>query len=283
MRKNPKPTPISTSVIHANQFWLFTLFLLLALPLQAADNTLKGSLPSPKEFLANSSAPLPAAFQAGTLRAQILPKNYTTLANELPARIDKIHVPEGGRFQAGELLVTLDCAIQKAQLTKAIATLNSAERISSVHAKLAQMKTMGKLEAITSAAEAEKARADLTLMRATVAKCTLTAPFAGRVAEQKVREHQYLQAGQPLLDILDDSQLIIEFIVPSRWLTWLKPEIPFILHVDETDKNYPAKVTRIGARVDAVNQSIKVNGAFIDPTPELLAGMSGRAELNPPP
>ncbi len=225
---------------------------------------------------------LPTALQAGSLRAQILPKEYTTLANELPARVDRIHVPEGGCFKAGDPLVSLDCAIQKAQLAKARATLIAAEKVASVNAKLAEMQSMGGLEVVTSAAEATKARAEVVLMEVTVSKCTLLAPFAGRVAEQKVREHQYLQPGQPMLDILDDSHLEIELIAPSRWLAWLKPKMPFTLHVDETGQSYPAQVIRIGARVDAVSQSIKVTGQLAKTFPELLAGMSGHVEFAPP-
>ncbi|MEO5330479.1 MAG: efflux RND transporter periplasmic adaptor subunit [Magnetococcus sp. YQC-5] len=238
-------------------------------------------MPSPQAIPPNESSKslLPTALQAESLRALILPKNFTTLANELPARIDRIHVPEGGRFKAGDLLVSLDCAIQKAQLEKARAALTAAEKISSVNAKLAEMKSMGGLEAVTSAAEAAKARAEVTLMSTTVSKCTLTAPFSGRVAEQKVREHQYLQAGQALMDILDDSRLEIEFIVPSRWLAWLKTDLPFKLHLDETGQAHAAKITRIGARVDAVSQSIKVTGTFTQSSPGLLAGMSGRVEI----
>ncbi|MBF0342588.1 MAG: efflux RND transporter periplasmic adaptor subunit [Magnetococcales bacterium] len=229
-----------------------------------------------------SSAPGPSALQASSLRAQILPKHFTTLSNELPARIDRIHVPEGARFKAGETLVSLDCVLQKAQLEKARAALTAAEKVSSVNARLAEMKTLGGLEVITSAAEAAKARAEVALMQATVSKCTLAAPFAGRVAEQKAREHQYLQAGQPILDILDDSHLEIEFIAPSLWLAWLKADMPFTLHVDETRRAIAAKVLRIGARVDSVSQSIKVTGAFTQANPDLLAGMSGRVEITPP-
>ncbi|NGZ05235.1 MAG: efflux RND transporter periplasmic adaptor subunit [Magnetococcales bacterium] len=225
---------------------------------------------------------LPTALHADTLRAQILPLHYTTLANELPGRVERIHVREGGTFKAGDPLISLDCALHRAQLDKAKAALTAAEKISSVNAKLAEMKTLGGLEAVTSAAEAAKARAELTLMSTTVSKCTLLAPFPGRVAEQKIREHQYLQAGQPLLEILDDTHLEIEFIAPSRWLSWLKPGFPFALQVDETGQNHPAKVSRIGVRVDPVSQSVKVTGDFLKPTPDLKVGMSGRVAMDPP-
>jgi multidrug efflux pump subunit AcrA (membrane-fusion protein) len=102
------------------------------------------------------------------------------------------------------------------------------------------------------------------------------------VAEQKVREQQYVQPGQALLDILDDTSLELEFLVPSSWLRWLKPGQALRVTIDETRKTYPARFTRIAARVDPVSQSIKV-AATIDGTfPELIAGMSGRVTASPP-
>jgi hypothetical protein len=57
---------------------------------------------------------------------------------------------------------------------------------------------------------------------------------------------------------------------------------PFQLHVDETGSSYPAKITRIGGRVDPVSQSIKVVGEITADAPELTAGMSGRAIIAAP-
>jgi multidrug resistance efflux pump len=148
--------------------------------------------------------------------------------------------------------------------------------------RLAELNSVGKLELETSEAELSKARADLTLARATLEKCTVVAPFAGRVAEQKLREKQFAQPGQPVLDIIDDGTLELDFIVPSRWLAWLKPAHAFRVRIDETGETYPARLTRLGARVDPVSQSIKVTAVIDGRFPQLIAGMSGRIELAPP-
>jgi multidrug resistance efflux pump len=113
-------------------------------------------------------------------------------------------------------------------------------------------------------------------------KCSIPAPFSGRVAEQKVREQQYAQPGQPLLEIIDDSVLELEFIVPSRWLAWLKPGYAFKVGIDEVGKTFPARVQRIGARVDPVSQSVKLTATIDGHFPELIAGMSGRVTMAPP-
>ena len=96
-----------------------------------------------------------------------------------------------------------------------------------------------------------------------------------------MREQQFVQPGQALVDILDDTSLELEFLVPSAWLRWLKPGQQLKVTIDETRKTYPARFTRIGAKVDPVSQSVKV-AATIDGTfPELIAGMSGRVIAAP--
>ncbi|WP_296952039.1 efflux RND transporter periplasmic adaptor subunit [uncultured Massilia sp.] len=216
------------------------------------------------------------------IRAQLAPRRYTTVASEIGAKISRIAVPEGGAFRAGQALVAFDCSLQQAQLQKARAVLGAAERTYVANKRLDELRSVGKVELEASEAEVGKARAEVEGSRVLLSKCTIAAPFGGRVAEQKVREQQYVQPGQALLEILDDSVLELEFLVPSRWLAWIKPGHAFQVRIDETGKTYPAKVQRIGARVDPVSQSVKLSAAIAGRFPELIAGMSGRVELTPP-
>lgn len=234
-----------------------------------------------------SAATAPPAAAANLLdtreiRAQLMPRRYTTLAAEIGAKVNRLPVPEGGHFRAGELLVSFDCALQQAQLARARAAQAATEQTWNANRRLAELNSVGKVELEVSQAEFEKARADVAASQALLAKCAITAPFAGRIAEQKVREQQFTQPGQPLLEILDDSALELEFIVPSKWLVWLKPQQRFQVLIDETGRQYPAKVQRIGARVDPVSQSIKLSAVIDGRYAELIAGMSGKVLMTPP-
>jgi RND family efflux transporter MFP subunit len=215
------------------------------------------------------------------IRAQLMPRRYTTIAAEIGAKVSAIPVVEGGAFRAGQVLVQFDCALQRTQQEKAEAELEGAEMTLKSNLRLEQLNSVGQLELDLSKSAANKAKAELHASKAVMAKCQVAAPFAGRVAEQKVREQQYVQPGQALLDILDDSVLELEFLVPSVWLRWLKVGGTFEVQIDETRKTYPAKFTRIGARVDPVSQSVKVAAAIHGKFPELMAGMSGKVLITP--
>lgn len=216
------------------------------------------------------------------VRAQLLPRRYTTLAAEIGAKINRLPVPEGGNFRQGQTLIGFDCSLQQTQLNKAQAALTAAERTWQANQRLNELNAVGKVELDISEAEVGKAKAEVDANAAVISKCSLQAPFAGRIAEQRVREQQYVQPGQPLLEIIDDSTLELEFIVPSRWLTWLRPGYAFQVRIDETNKSYPARVQRIGARVDPVSQSVKLSAVINGRFAELISGMSGRVSLNPP-
>ncbi len=218
------------------------------------------------------------------IRGHLTPKRYTTLASELAAKVDRVTVREGDRFRSGQMLVALNCSVQRAQLDRARSILATAEKLAAAQQRLVELKTAGELDAEQAALEVAKARGEAEVMAATVAKCTIDAPFSGRVSEQKVRDQQFVQAGQPLLEVLDDSVLEVEFIVPSKWLAWLKVGMPFQVQVDELGgRLVSARVARLGAQVDPVSQSVKVVGEIAGGAADLVAGMSGRILLAPPP
>ncbi|MBF0375485.1 MAG: efflux RND transporter periplasmic adaptor subunit [Alphaproteobacteria bacterium] len=225
--------------------------------------------------------PLVVHAQEPDIRAQLAPGRFTTLSSELAARLARVAAREGERFAEGDVLITLDCAIQKAQLERARALAGAAEKVLTANRRLIELNSAGQLEAVAAAAEAAKARGEVAVMTATLDKCAVKAPFPGVVAEQKARAEQFVQPGQPILEILDDSRLEVAFILPSRLLTGLAVGQPFTVTVDETGRGYPGVVRRIKPRVDPVSQSVEVIGEIAGHFPELAAGMSGRLTLAP--
>ncbi len=153
--------------------------------------------------------------------------------------------------------------------------------VSRAKAEVNSLEATGVLELDLARSVVSRARAEVGAGQAIMSKCSVAAPFNGRVAEQKARDQQFVQLGQPLLDIIDDSVLELEFLVPSAWLRWMRVGGALRVQIDETRKTYPARFIRVGARVDPVSQSIKVVAAIDGQHAELMAGMSGRVIATP--
>ncbi|MGH8652721.1 MAG: efflux RND transporter periplasmic adaptor subunit [Gammaproteobacteria bacterium] len=218
--------------------------------------------------------------QLGNIRGLVKPKSEARLSSEVLARITALPFKPGQRFREGDVLIRLDCSRYQAQLASAKAELNARSKTHENNRELSRLNAIGKLEVEISKAEADKAAAEARAAGVNVSRCVITAPYPGRLVESKVHEHETVAPEQELMTILDDRDLEIEIIVPSKWLTWLKVGTPFTFHVDETDSDYLAKVSELGARVDPVSQTMRVDGIFQTAAHDVLAGMSGTARFS---
>jgi hypothetical protein len=62
----------------------------------------------------------------------------------------------------------------------------------------------------------------------------------------------------------------------------VQDDTTFKIEVDETGKSYPARITRLGAKVDSASQSLEITAIILGEHTELLSGMSGTAVFNIP-
>jgi len=227
---------------------------------------------------AQSATPaMEAQGKEGRIRVQLAARNEVEVSSEIAAKIAQLDLREGDPFHAGQTLVAFDCSLYAAQLHKAEATLDAAKQLSSVNQRLSELHSVGALEVQQAEAKVKEGSAEVAYMRSTVGKCAIAAPFSGRVSKRYASAQQYATPGKPILQILDTGNLEVQMIVPSKWLTWLKPGAHFQVQVDELGRQYPAKVTRLGARIDPVSQSLPVTAEIDTKAPELLPGMSGFA------
>ncbi len=228
-----------------------------------------------------TTALLPS-LHAAEVRALLVPQVEATLSADMAGRIVQLPLEEGRRIEAGELLAAFDCAIPKARLAKARAELSGAERTLASNRKLSQLGSFSQLELALAESERDVARAAVAEAAALVEKCRLHAPFSGRVVKLHVHNHETVAQGAEMIELLDDSSLRLTLYVPSHWLRWLEAGQAFQVDIGETGKTYPARVAGIGARVDAVSQSIELYARIDGEHAELLAGMSGEARFSPP-
>jgi RND family efflux transporter MFP subunit len=255
--------------------------LLLTHPAWSADPP-----PAPaQDPLHDIAPPHDATANAGAwpdIRVQVVARTSATISAPMSGQLAEFPLRDGDRFEQSAVLARFVCAEQEGTLAHARALLEEKRQVLSTNHKLRDLGTGSGLEYHVAAAQVDEASADVQTATAVVASCTVKAPFAGRVGSISARPYQYLGVGAPLLDILEDRNLELELIVPSRWMVWLKPGTEFSVAIDETGHIYQAELTRLSGKVDAVSQSIKAYGKLDTAAPDLLAGMSGRATFNPP-
>lgn len=218
---------------------------------------------------------------ADAIRVVLSPEMETTLVAQMVGRIAALNASLGGKVSKGKTIVAFDCSEASARLQMAQAEYASAKETLEAKTGLRKLEAAGDMEVAVAAAAVDKAKGAIGLARAQLAQCTVVAPFSGSIVKVYVKPYQGVNVGNPLVDIISDGPLKIRLNAPSKLLASLHVGSPMEVDIDETGKTYPAKVTAINARVDAVAQTIELEARIEGKHPELLAGMTGVARFKP--
>ncbi len=222
------------------------------------------------------------AFSAEPLqvRAVLKANAAATISVAISARVLTLPFREGQSFNKGDELLTFSCDRYIADLRAKVAAFKARSLVAKNNTRLLRHQAVGRNELAVSISQMAEAEAVRDGQAALVRQCKIMAPYDGKMVERLINPHEIPAPNQPLFKIIDRSQVDVKLIVPSNWLGWLKPETRFDVRLDETGDVLRAKVTRLGAVVDAVSQTVKVTGALLAPSKKVLPGMSGTATFS---
>lgn len=228
-----------------------------------------------------ATAAEPAAIvEKDTVRGIVRAVHTAMISTDLQARAARITFQEGEKFTKGDILVEFDCRKQRAELASAEAQQLESNLNLDNFKVLQRVQAAGRHDLEISQARVAKATAEADVLRAHIDECTVIAPFDGRILELALHEHERPSPGHAFIGLVADGALEIDLIVSSKLTPVLKAGTEFTFFVDETQSSEIAVITRIGASVDAISQTIKIAARFKSPASGVLPGMSGIGQFD---
>jgi membrane fusion protein (multidrug efflux system) len=215
--------------------------------------------------------------------ATLAPVQGVFLGAESSGAITRVAVENGASVRAGDLLLQIDDAIERAQLAAADARLAIAKIDVDRAAELSAKATISQAELDAATAQFNQARADWMALRAVVDKKSVRAPFAGRVGIRQVNVGQYVTPGTPLLPLQSMDPMFVNFNLPQRHLPVIELGQAVAVKVDAfPDQVFEGRVTAINPEVDAASRNVSLQATISNPGEKLRAGMFARVELQLP-
>lgn len=233
--------------------------------------------PAPAAPAAKPSAPATAASGKQNVRVLIVPPREAKLSALMEGRLTSMPKAPGAAFRQGEVLAEFDCRSQKAEMAMSAARLEKAQRAYESQQSLVKLNASSNLDVAMAKADLAEAKARHQQTEVNVDRCVIVAPYAGWVVRRAANQFETVAAGTPVIEIVESGALRLELLVPSKWLRWLKAGQSFKVHVDEIDRDVPARISSLGSRVDPVSQTIAVRAELVQQVPGVLPGMSGSA------
>jgi len=229
---------------------------------------------------ADDTPSAPSLESASAIRVLLAAELETTLSSQMSGTLGELKTGFGEQVKKAEVLARFNCNEADARSKVAAAELAMAKQNLEAKKQLRQLNAVGDIEVSMANTEVQKADGARAMGVAQSGYCQVLAPFSGRIAKVYVKPYQTVTAGTPLFDLVSDGALKVRLNVPSNLLKSLKPGLPLQVSIHETGKTYPAHISAINSRVDAVAQTVELEARLDEKFPDLMAGMSGTARFN---
>lgn len=209
----------------------------------------------------------------GSLRS----RQSVILRPEVSGRVTQINFRDADRVRRGQLLVQLDDQLPMAQVKQAEAEVSIARANHRRNQELVEEKFIAQRAVDESAANLQVAEAKLALARATLARLKIVAPFDGIAGIRSINVGDYLKDGADIVNIEDLDALYVDFRLPERYQTKVRPGQAALVEVDALPgRRYNAVIQAIDPAVDANGRSISLRGCIDNRHLQLRPGMFAR-------
>lgn len=256
---------------------LLSLLLLIACNRQASDSIeiMQLRKKTNAEIISLAMQTYPYEFE---LLGTVQPKQRTTVASQISAKVGTVNVVIGSHFKAGELLINLEAAEIAARVEQAQAAFQQAEsdfkRISALVQQRAS--TSQDLDAIQAKERVTKASADEMKTLASYTK--ILAPYDGVVSQKFGEVGDIAIPGKPLLELISTGNYRIEADAPEKLFSSVNIGSDGSVVLDD-NSTYPTKVIEISPVASSLSRSfvIRTNAPNLA---KLFPGMFVRLRLN---
>jgi len=203
-----------------------------------------------------------------------------TVAPEIGGTVTEITFESGATVKQGDLLVKLDTSSEEAQLRAAEAQTELARLNAERNRKLRENQTVSQAELDATEATLKQAQANADGIRATIAKKTIRAPFAGKLGIRLVNLGEQLNVGQGIVSLQSLSPVFVDFSLPQQEFARLQTGLKVRAFLDAYPTNqFTGELAAINPDLDTVTRSVRVRAKFENAGELLRAGMFARVSV----
>lgn len=196
------------------------------------------------------------------------------LAFELSGVVDSVDVKSGANVKAGQVLVKLRDADDRAKLAALQATAKLAELTANRSKQQLAVQAISRAQYDTDMANLKSAQAQVAAQAALVDKKTLRAPFSGRIGIITVNPGQYINPGDKVVSLQQLDPVYVDFNVPQDSLQQLQVGSKVEVTTDSyPDLHFVGKVSATDPKVDPNTRNVGVEATLPNHDGKLMAGM----------
>jgi membrane fusion protein (multidrug efflux system) len=210
----------------------------------------------------------------------IAPVQGVTVSADLPGTVDRIAFDSGAAVVEGDVLVELDTRQEQAQLAAAEAERDLARLNFARMEGLVADGAIARAEYDRAAAEQKQTEARVGEIRATIARKTIRAPFAGILGIRQVNLGQYLSPGNPVAALQSLHPIYVNFSVPQQETPNMRlGRTVRVTLGDAAGGEFVGRITAVDSIVNEATRNVQVQATLPNREGSLRPGMFVQAEV----
>ena len=212
---------------------------------------------------------------SGTLK----PFEETVLMPEVAGRVVDINLSEGGFTKKGTLLVKLFDGDLQAQLKKSKAQLQLEEQTEKRQSELMKVNGISQLDLDQTILQINSIKADIEVLEVQINKTEVRAPFDGTIGLRNISIGAQVTTATALATIRDVRRLKLDFSVPEKYGSIIKPGFKVKFTVQGSDIKYDATVMATEQGIESDTRNLNGRAVVESNTASLVPGEFANVEL----
>jgi len=209
----------------------------------------------------------------------ILAYESTEIHPEIAGRLVTLNVREGAFVSKGALLAKLFDGDLQAQMRKLEVQLKIADQTEKRQAELLRIQGISQQEYDLSLLNVHNLRADMDIVRQSIRKTEIRAPFSGKLGLKNVSPGAYVSPADVITSISQVDKLKLQFNIPERYGAQLKSGMPVSFSIDGSNKTFTANILATEVEVEENTRSLAVRAYVKNQDADLIPGAFAKVKI----
>jgi len=204
-----------------------------------------------------------------------------TISNDSPGVVRAIRFDSGAKVRAGQVLVELDAAVERAQLASLKARLGLAATTAGRTRLLTEKGAYTRVQLDTDEAQLKTTTADVAALEAQIERKIVRAPFSGKLGIRSINLGQYLNPGTPITVLESTEAVVVDFTIPQQELARVPVGATTRIALPGTQpvpgaqpaQTLEGKISAAEPNADPTTRAVKLRASVNDEKAQLRPGM----------
>lgn len=209
----------------------------------------------------------------------LIANEATEIHPEISGRLVRLNVNEGKYVSRGALLAKIYDDDLQAQLRKLQVQLQIAQKNEERSAQLLKIQGISKADYDASQLNVNNTRADIDITRASITKTEIRAPFSGKIGLKNISPGAFVTPTTIVATIQQVDLLKLDFTVPEKYSSEMKPGKAVLFTSEGSDKTYTARVMATESSISESTRTLMVRSVVQNKDASLVPGSFAKVKL----